>query len=94
MTDFVRRHPMMAGLIALFVLFLVTSTFAIVPETRQGIVVRFGKPVRIINRYEAGQQFGSPGPQVAKNKFLFAARTGDTDGIVASPTGSKSQPTA
>jgi membrane protease subunit HflC len=65
MTDFVRRHPMMAGLIALILLFLVTSTFAIVPETRQGIVVRFGKPVRIVNRYEAGQQFGSPGAGVA-----------------------------
>jgi len=58
MTDFVRRHPMMSGLLALFLLFLVTSTFAIVPETRQGIVVRFGKPVRIINRYQAGRQFG------------------------------------
>ncbi len=65
MTDFVRRHPMMAGLLALFILFLVTSTFAIVPETRQGIVVRFGKPVRIINRFEAGQQFGSPGAGIA-----------------------------
>ena len=65
MTDFVRRHPMMAGLMALFILFLVTSTFAIVPETRQGIVVRFGKPVRIINRYEPGQQFGSAGAGIA-----------------------------
>jgi membrane protease subunit HflC len=65
MTDFVRRHPMMTGLLALFILFLVTSTFAIVPETRQGIVVRFGKPVRIVNRYEAGQPFGSPGAGIA-----------------------------
>jgi len=65
MTDFVRRHPMMAGVLALVLLFLVTSTFAIVPETRQGIVVRFGKPVRIINRYEAGQPFGSAGAGIA-----------------------------
>ena len=65
MTDFARRHPMMAGLIVLFALFLVTSTFAIVPETRQGIVVRFGKPVRIINRYQAGQPFGSVGAGIA-----------------------------
>jgi len=49
----------------LFALFLVTSTFAIVPETRQGIVVRFGKPVRIINRYQAGQPFGSVGAGIA-----------------------------
>ena len=65
MTDFVRRHPLMSGMLALFILFLVMSTFAIVPETRQGIVVRFGKPVRIINRYEAGQPFGSDGAGIA-----------------------------
>ncbi len=65
MIGFIRRHPMMSGLIVLFVLFLVTSTFAIVPETRQGIVVRFGKPVRIINRYEPGERFGSVGAGIA-----------------------------
>jgi membrane protease subunit HflC len=65
MTDFVRRHPLMSGALALLILFLVMSTVAIVPETRQGIVVRFGKPVRIINRFEAGQPFGSHGAGVA-----------------------------
>jgi len=65
MTGFVRRHPLMAGFLALFLLFLVTSTVAIVPETRQGIVVRFGKPHRIINRYEAGQAFGPGGAGIA-----------------------------
>ena len=64
MTDFVRRHPLMSGVLALFILFLVMSTFAIVPETRQGIVVRFGKPVRIVNRYEPGRPFGSNGAGV------------------------------
>jgi modulator of FtsH protease HflC len=65
MTAFVRRHPMMSGIAALFILFLAMSSFAIVPETRQGIVVRFGKPVRIINRYEAGHAFGSHGAGIA-----------------------------
>lgn len=65
MISFVRRHPMMSGAIVLFILFLLLSTFTIVPETRQGIVVRFGKPVRIINGYEAGQPFGSPGAGIA-----------------------------
>jgi membrane protease subunit HflC len=65
MTDLIRRHPMISGTFALIVLFLVMSTFAIVPETRQGIVVRFGKPVRIINRYEAGHPFGSNGAGIA-----------------------------
>ena len=35
------------------------------PETRQGIVVQFGKPVRIINRYVPGQPFGSVGAGIA-----------------------------
>ena len=65
MTDLIRRHPMMAGLLALFLLFVATSAFAVVPETRQGIVVRFGKPVRIINRFEPGQPFGSSGAGIA-----------------------------
>ena len=65
MTDFVRRHPMMAGLIALLVLFLIASSISIVPETRQGIVVRFGKPVRIINRFEPNHEFGSVGAGIA-----------------------------
>ena len=65
MTDFIRRHPMMTGFLALLLLFVATSAFAIVPETRQGIVVRFGKPVRIINRFEAGQPFGSAGAGIA-----------------------------
>jgi membrane protease subunit HflC len=64
MTDTIRRHPLISGILALFILFLVMSTFAIVPETRQGIVVRFGKPVRIVNRYEAGRPFGSNGAGV------------------------------
>jgi membrane protease subunit HflC len=65
MTDFVRRHPMLSGGLILFVLFLLMSTIAIVPETRQGIVVRFGKPARIYNPYRAGDQFGSGGAGIA-----------------------------
>jgi membrane protease subunit HflC len=65
MTDFLRRHPMWAGFIALLALFLVTSSFAIVPETRQGIVVRFGKPVRIINSYDPARPFGTVGAGIA-----------------------------
>jgi membrane protease subunit HflC len=65
MTGFIRRHPMMSGMLVLAVLFLVFSTFAIVPETRQGIVVRFGKPERIINSYKPGQPIGSAGAGIA-----------------------------
>ncbi len=65
MTGFIRRHPMMSGILVLFILLLVVSSFAIVPETRQGIVVRFGKPERIINSYQPGQPIGSAGAGIA-----------------------------
>ncbi len=61
MIALVRRHPLIAGMIALFVLLTIFSAVSIVPETRQGIVVRFGKPVRIINPYNPGAKFGGYG---------------------------------
>ena len=65
MIDFIRRRPLMSGFLALFVLMLVLSTFAIVPETKQGIVIRFGKPVRIENPYKPNQEFGNTGAGLA-----------------------------
>jgi len=59
MTGFIRRHPLMSAILAFAVLLTILSSVAIVPETRQGIVVRFGKPVRIVNRYKPGEQFGA-----------------------------------
>jgi len=65
MTDFIRRHPMLAGVAALFLVMLLMSTISIVPETRQGVVVQFGKPVRIINRYDPKRSFGMVGAGLA-----------------------------
>jgi membrane protease subunit HflC len=65
MTDFIRRHPLMSGIVAVLALLVVMSSFAIVPETRQGIVVQFGKPVRIINRYDPDRPFGTVGAGIA-----------------------------
>ena len=59
MTDLVRRYPLMIGVIVFALLVTLFNSVAIVPETRQGIVVRFGKPVRIVNRYKPGEQFGA-----------------------------------
>jgi modulator of FtsH protease HflC len=59
MTGFIRSHPLMSGLIAFAVLLAILSAVSIVPETRQGIVVRFGKPVRIVNRFKPGERFGA-----------------------------------
>lgn len=65
MIDFIRRRPFIAGILAFVILFLVTSSFPIVPETKQAVIVRFGKPVRILNRYEAGKPIGAPGAGIS-----------------------------
>ena len=61
MIEFVRRRPVLSGVFALFLLFVVVSAFPIVPETQQAVVVRFGKPVRILNRYQPGEPIGGAG---------------------------------
>jgi modulator of FtsH protease HflC len=61
MTDFIRRRPLVAAIVGLLVLVLVLGSFPIVPETKQAVVVRFGKPVRILNRYQLGRPIGAAG---------------------------------
>jgi membrane protease subunit HflC len=65
MTDFIRRRPLLSGIIAFVFLFVVLGSFPIVPETKQAVVVRFGKPVRILNRYSPGSPIGSPGAGIS-----------------------------
>ncbi len=55
------RNPAVFGIIALALLFVVANTIKIVPETQQGVVLRFGEPVAIVNRFVARQQFGESG---------------------------------
>lgn len=73
MTDFIRRRPLFVAIAALIVLFMLASSFPIVSETQQGVVVRFGKPVRILNRYEAGRPIGSAGAGISW-RLPFAER--------------------
>jgi modulator of FtsH protease HflC len=61
MTDFIRRRPLLSAILGILVLFVLLGSFPIVPETKQAVVVRFGKPVRILNRYQAGRPIGAPG---------------------------------
>ena len=61
MTDLIRRHPIAAAIGSFFLLLLLMSSVSIVPETSQGVVAQFGKPVRIVNRYKPGDQFGGVG---------------------------------
>ncbi len=59
------RNPVALALIALALVILIGATVAIVPETRQAVIVRFGEPVRLINRYHPDEKFGSTGAGIA-----------------------------
>lgn len=65
------RNPVALAIIAIAVLILLGSTFAIVPETRQAVVVRFGEPVRIFNSYKPNEDFGTTGAGL-KMRIPFA----------------------
>ena len=60
------RNPVALGIAALALLITLTSTFVIVPETQQAVVLRFEQPVDTFNEYRANQPFGrtSAGLQV------------------------------
>jgi membrane protease subunit HflC len=55
------RNPLVLAIGAILLLILVGSTFAIVPENRQVVVVRFGEPVAVKNPYRANEVFGQTG---------------------------------
>lgn len=50
-----------AILTALAVVIAALSTLIVVPETRQAVIVRVGEPVRVINRFRPGTDFGQTG---------------------------------
>ena len=55
------RNPIALAFMAIILLVLVGSTLAIVPETRQAVIVRFGEPNRIINPYSGKIPYGDTG---------------------------------
>jgi membrane protease subunit HflC len=55
------RNPIALAFLAIILLVLIGSTVAIVPETKQAVIVRFGEPQRIINAYRRSEQFGETG---------------------------------
>ncbi|MWC42476.1 protease modulator HflC [Sphingomonas carotinifaciens] len=55
------RNPVVLGVIALLAVILAAATFAIVPETKQAVVYRLQQPIRVINRYQPGQELGQTG---------------------------------
>jgi membrane protease subunit HflC len=64
-TGFIRNHPLLSAFGALVALVILLGSFPIVPETKQAVVVRFGKPVRILNRFEAGRPIGTAGAGIS-----------------------------
>jgi len=61
MIDLVRSRPILTAILGLFLLVVLLGSFPIVPETKQAVVVRFGKPVRIYNQYKPGRPIGAQG---------------------------------
>jgi modulator of FtsH protease HflC len=55
------KNPIALAFIAILLLILVGSTFSIVPETKQAVIIRFGEPQRIVNRYRPNEPFGQSG---------------------------------
>ena len=55
------RNPVALGFVALVLVILAAATFAIVPETRQAVVLRFEQPRYTVNRWQAGEVFGRTG---------------------------------
>lgn len=65
------RNPLVWLVGGFVLLVLISATFFRVPETSQAIVVRLGKPNRIVNAYDAREPFGQTGAGlVAKIPFI------------------------
>ena len=59
--SFLLRRPLFAAVAAILALIVLLNTVVVVPETRQAIITRFGKPIYILNQYRADQPLGSAG---------------------------------
>jgi membrane protease subunit HflC len=56
------RNPVALAFAALFVVILAAMTFAIVPETKQAVILRLNNPVgEPVNQYQPGQVIGPTG---------------------------------
>ncbi len=55
------RNPIVAGIVALLLVILAAATFAIVPETKQAVILRFGQPIRTVNAWQPNTAFGQTG---------------------------------
>jgi membrane protease subunit HflC len=61
MTDFLRSRPLVLAIASFLLLLVLLGSFPIIPETKQAVIVRFGKPARIYNQYKPGRPIGAAG---------------------------------
>ena len=65
------RSPLGLGIAALLALILAALVFVPVPETKQAVILRFETPVRTVNAWRPGQNFGHTGAGlIAKLPFF------------------------
>jgi modulator of FtsH protease HflC len=57
--DTITRYPVYSAIAALVVVVLAALTFTVVPETQQGIVLRYGQIQRVVNPYQPRVGFGA-----------------------------------
>jgi len=55
------RSPISLGILFLLAVILLASTVAIVPETKQVVVVELEKPIGTVNRWKPGETLGNTG---------------------------------
>lgn len=65
------RNPIALIFVAIIALIVIGSTFSIVPETKQAVIIRFGEPQRILNRYQPNETFGASGAGLAARIPFF-----------------------
>ena len=59
--SFALRRPLASAIIGFVALVALLNTVIVVPETRQAIITRFGKPIYILNQYRPGAALGADG---------------------------------
>ena len=69
MTARLFKNPIALAFAAIVLLVLLSATFAVVPETKQALIVRFGEPLSVVNRYQPRQDFGNTGAGIGQQGF-------------------------
>jgi modulator of FtsH protease HflC len=63
--DSMARFPLRWLIGALGLAVLLSMTFTVVPETQQGLILRYGEIQRVVNRYSNNESFGRTGAGLA-----------------------------